>query len=179
MPDSRDDALDWAALLVHGLDGARSQSAGVKSNVEKRNPAETRRGAEANDISRFHAAIPDEDAALARLVERRWGKVLFCPHCESEDAYANFAVEPMSFICGGCFKPFNVRTGTVMEKSTLPLKKWLLAIYLIYAKSKVPSTGRIAKLVGVNRRTADYLKYRINGPMPYDGEWLVGCMDEE
>ncbi|MCY4266922.1 MAG: hypothetical protein OXC67_03420 [Flavobacteriaceae bacterium] len=42
----------------------------------------------------------------------------------------------MPYWCGACKKYFNIRTNTLMEYSRLPLRKWIIAMYLFQTKSK-------------------------------------------
>ena len=38
--------------------------------------------------------------------------------------------KPMPFICRGCKEYFSVRTGSALQDSRLPFRKWVFAIYL-------------------------------------------------
>jgi transposase-like protein len=40
------------------------------------------------------------------------------------------------FLCNDCRDKFTCRTGTVMERSHIPLHKWLLAIHLMASSKK-------------------------------------------
>ena len=74
----------------------------------------------------------NEAAAIAHLEKSRWEvSGANCPHCGS------FAVRKMEgttqagyWLCNDCRDKFTCRTGTVMERSHIPVHKWLLAIHL-------------------------------------------------
>ncbi|MFT4245844.1 MAG: IS1595 family transposase [Micrococcaceae bacterium] len=63
--------------------------------------------------------------------------------------------------CLECKKDFTVRTGTLLERSHVPLHKWLYAMCLFIANCKgIPST-LLAKQLGVTQKTAWYMLQRI------------------
>ncbi len=64
---------------------------------------------------------------------------------------------------------FSVRSGTCMEHSRLPMRKWVLAVFLIIGASKGMSSYRMARLVGVTQHTAWYLMHRIRAGFRLDG----------
>ena len=73
--------------------------------------------------------FPDEDAAHGWLAEQRWGKAgRHCPRCGSVETKPSKRL--YTFWCQDCKERFSVRTGTVLEESRLPLRKWVIAIYL-------------------------------------------------
>src|SRR5260363_171635 len=52
--------------------------------------------------------------------------------------------KPMPYRCKDCREHFGVRTGTVLSKSKLALRKWLMAIYLLHTARKGISSIQIA-----------------------------------
>jgi len=67
----------------------------------------------------------------------------------------------MPYRCKDCRKHFSVRTGTVLEESRLPLRKWLMAIYMMTtARKGIPST-QMAKELGITQKSAWFLAQRI------------------
>jgi len=40
------------------------------------------------------------------------------------------------FLCNDCRDKFTVRTGTVFERSHIPLHKWLMALHIMAASKK-------------------------------------------
>ena len=67
----------------------------------------------------------------------------------------------MAYRCKECRKHFNVRTGTVLAKSRLPLLKWLLAIYILTNARKCISISQMAHELSVTEKTACFLVQRI------------------
>lgn len=53
------------------------------------------------------------------------------------------------FLCNDCRDKFTCRTGTVMERSHVPLHKWLLATYLMATSEKGMSAKQMERMPGV------------------------------
>ncbi len=108
----------------------------------------------------------DEAKALAHIEASRWNGEPTCPHCGS------VAVRKMGgktqagmFLCNDCRDKFTVRTGTVMERSHVPLHKWLLATHLMAASKKGMSAKQMERMLGVTYKTAWFLCHRIREAM--------------
>ena len=80
----------------------------------------------------------------------------------------------MGFKCGGCKRSFSVRTGTPMEESRLPLRKWLLAIHYLTIARKGVSSIQLAKEIGCTQKTAWFLEHRIRAACAGGGGPLSG-----
>ena len=74
--------------------------------------------------------FPDEAAARAWFERHIWPDgERHCPHCGSTRTHeASGANSP--YRCSDCRGYFSVKTGTIMDNSRLPLRKWVFAIYL-------------------------------------------------
>ncbi len=67
----------------------------------------------------------------------------------------------MPYWCTDCRSYFSVRTGTVLERSKVPFRKWAYAIYILATSVKsVPST-RLAERIGVTQPTAWFMLHRL------------------
>ena len=69
------------------------------------------------------------------------------------------------FQCNGCREKFTARTGTVMERSHVPLNKWLLATHILAASKKGMSAAQMGRMIGVTYKTAWFLCHRIREAM--------------
>ncbi len=69
------------------------------------------------------------------------------------------------FQCNDCREKFTVRTGSIMERSHVPLHKWLLAFHLMAASKKGMSAKQMERMLGVTYRTAWFLCHRIREAM--------------
>jgi transposase-like protein/transposase len=130
----------------------------------------------------------DETKALQHLEDDRWpsGEVV-CPFCESTGVTRmGGKTQAGMFLCNVCRQKFTVRTGTVMERSHIPLHKWLLATHLMAASKKGMSAKQMERMLGVTYKTAWFLCHRIREAMdeannphdPLGGEGKVVESDE-
>ena len=119
------------------------------------------------------------DAKCRELLEKlRWPNGVACIRCgslsvsdiETRDQYD----------CNSCRYRFSVTAGTIMHDSHLPLRKWLIAIYLMCESKKGISALQLKRTIGVAYKTAWYLCHRIREAMgndPFDGPTLFGIVE--
>jgi transposase-like protein len=89
-----------------------------------------------------------------------------CPHCGSDRIRRmEGKTQAGMFLCNDCRDKFTVRTGTVMERSHVPLHKWLLATHLMAASKKGMSAKQMERMLGVTYKTAWFLCHRIREAM--------------
>jgi transposase-like protein len=128
----------------------------------------------------------DEAAAIAHVEASRWpdGGVT-CPHCGSVNVHRMAGkTQAGYFLCNDCRDKFTCRTGTVMERSHIPVHKWLLAIHLLSASKKGMSAHQLHRMLGVTYKSAWFLAHRIREAMrptsmtPMGGEGKVVEIDE-
>jgi transposase-like protein len=127
---------------------------------------------------RFH----DEDAARAHIEASRWPDgVVTCPHCGSLNVRRmGGKTQAGMFLCNDCRDKFTCRTGTVMERSHVPLHKWLLAIHLMASSKKGISAHQLMRNLGLGSyRTAWFLAHRIREAMGLTAEDASGPLGGE
>jgi transposase-like protein len=108
----------------------------------------------------------DEDKALAHLEANRWPNGATCPHCGSDRVRKmEGKTQAGMFLCNDCRDKFTVRTGSVMERSHVPLHKWLLATHIMAASKKGMSALQMSRMIGVTYKTAWFLCHRIREAM--------------
>ena len=94
----------------------------------------------------------DETKAREFLEASRWPDGVACPFCGQQDTahpLGGKSMGPGWFFCSGCRDKFTVRTGTVMERSHIPLHKWLMATHLIMASKKGMSALQLQRMLGL------------------------------
>src|SRR5689334_12711239 len=109
----------------------------------------------------------DEAKAEAHIFNSRWpdGEPV-CPHCGSVNCMVMGGQTQAGYwLCRDCRDKFTVRTGTVMERSHVPLHKWLLATHLMAASKKGMSALQLSRMLGVTYKTAWFLAHRIREAM--------------
>ena len=78
---------------------------------------------------------------------------------------------PGYYHCRECRKKFTVCTDTVMERSHIPLAKWLLRFRMIAASKKGMSAHQLGRMLGLQYKSAWFLEMRIREAMtPDEGE---------
>lgn len=103
--------------------------------------------------------IPDQEAARTYLENRLWPNGPRCPVCGTGDR-----VTPRKggfYRCNPCKEDFTVRTGTVMERSHIPLHKWVYAMYLVVTARKGISSMQLSKEIGVTQKSAWFMLHRL------------------
>ena len=108
----------------------------------------------------FLKQFPDESAARTYLENRRWPAGAVCPHCSNRERVQVRKVVGY-FRCLACKEDFTVRTGTIFERSHIPLDKWLYAMYLISTARKGISSLQISKELGITQKSAWFMLSRI------------------
>jgi transposase-like protein len=108
----------------------------------------------------------NEEAAIAHLEASRWPDQVNCPHCGSLNVHRMAGkTQAGYFLCNDCRDKFTCRTGTVMERSHIPVHKWLLAIHLLSASKKGMSAHQLHRMLGVTYKSAWFLAHRIREAM--------------
>ena len=67
----------------------------------------------------------------------------------------------MPYWCSDCKSYFSVRTGTSIEKSRLPLRKWVFAVYLYVTNLKGVSSMKLHRDLDVTQKTAWFMLHRL------------------
>ena len=71
------------------------------------------------------------------------------------------ATSGLPYYCPSCKRAFSVRIGTALERSKVPLRKWLFAIYLEMTSLKGVSSMKLHRDLKVTQKTAWFMLHRI------------------
>lgn len=122
-------------------------------------------------LKELSQAYGDETKARELLESWRWPHGPVCPHCQNagEKAISKLKAQATHqsrvrqgvYFCGACRRQFTVTVGTVLERSHVPLSKWLLALSLLCSSKKSLSANQIHRMIGVTYKTAWFLCHRI------------------
>ena len=105
--------------------------------------------------------ISDEEAARKWFESRIWPDGRTCPHCGGAETREVNEKNGMRYWCPECTGYFTVKTGTLMSKSPLSLRKWAVAIYLHLTSLKGVSSMKLHRDIKVTQKTAWFLLHRI------------------
>jgi len=119
--------------------------------------------------------FPDEPAARTYLEARRWPGGAVCPHCQ--EAKRITTRKNGFYRCNACKADFTVRTGTIFERSHIPLHKWLYAMYLLMTARKGISSLQLGKEIGVTQKSAWFVLHRIREACGNDLTVLSGIVE--
>jgi transposase-like protein len=107
----------------------------------------------------------DDDAAREHLEKVLWPDGPHCPRCGvTSDRITKLqgaSTRPGVYKCKDCRKPFTVTVATVMERSKIPLSKWVLAAQLMASSKKSMSAHQLHRMLGTNYETAWFLFHRL------------------
>ena len=109
----------------------------------------------------------DEAQATAHMQADRWPDAVNCPLCGSVNVHKmGGKTQAGMFLCNDCRDKFTVRTGTIFERSHIPLHKWLLATHLMAASKKGVSALQLQRMLGLGSyRSAWFMCHRIRESM--------------
>src|SRR5258707_42704 len=113
----------------------------------------------------------DADKAREYLEAQRWPDGPVCAHCGSLNATTlqGKAHRAGLYQCNDCREQFTVTLGTVMERSKIPLNKWLHAIHMMGASKKGVSAHQLHRMLGITYQSAWFLCHRIREAMREEG----------
>ena len=87
--------------------------------------------------------FPDEQTATVWFERHVWSDGRGCGHCGSIETRPVPNAKPMPYWCTDCRSYFSVRTGTILERSHVSLRKWAFAMYLELTSLKSISSMKL------------------------------------
>jgi transposase-like protein len=130
----------------------------------------------------------DDNAAREYLETVLWPQGPVCPRCgvmgDRITKMAGKSLRPGVYNCKDCRKPFSVTVGTVMERSHIPLSKWVLAARLMASSKKGKSAHQLHRDLNTSYEAAWFMFHRLReaaadpSPPPLGGENKVVEIDE-
>ena len=120
----------------------------------------------------------DEPAAWEYVEKLRWDGKPVCPRCGSTDV---LFLQPRTdtsrltktgktshrrvWKCSDCKRQFSVLIGTIFEGSKIPLRKWLMAIYLMCAGKNGCAALELQRDLEITYKSAWFMVHRIREAM--------------
>ena len=105
--------------------------------------------------------FPDEKSATKWFESILWPEGRCCGHCGAMNTKKVKSRKPMPYWCPDCRSYFSVRTGTTLQNSRLPLRKWAFAIYLYVTHLKSISSMKLHRDLDVTQKTAWFMLHRL------------------
>lgn len=117
----------------------------------------------------------DQETARVYLESRLWPNGCRCPVCGMGDRITTRAGG--YYRCNQCREDFTVRTGTIFERSHVPLHKWLHAMYLLLTARKGVSSMQLSKELSITQKTAWFVLHRLREACGSKLEKLRGIVE--
>ena len=122
--------------------------------------------------------FPDEESARKWFESICWPDERCCGHCGSLNTKDAPNHKTMPYWRRDCRYYFSVKTGTVLQRSKVPLRKWAIAIYLFVSNLKGISSMKLSREIGVTQKTAWYMLHRLREGWTVSGlEPLLGPVE--
>lgn len=129
----------------------------------------------------------NEARAREHLEALRWPNGPICHHCGvvgQATLMKGKTTRPGLYQCNACREPFSVTMGTVMERSHIPLNKWVAAFHLMAASKKGIAAHQLHRMLGITCKSAWFMAHRVReamrelDPPPLGGKDKVVEADE-
>jgi transposase-like protein len=119
--------------------------------------------------------FPDAESARKYLESHLWSNGVICPKCKDKKCIGTR--KGGYYRCNACKLDFTVRTGTIFERSHVPLHKWLYAMYLLVTARKGISSLQLAKEIGITQKSAWFVLQRLREACGDDLPLLRGIVE--
>ena len=119
--------------------------------------------------------FPDQESARVYFEAKRWPDGAICPACGETKRIGTR--KGGFYRCNACLLDFTVRTGTIFERSKIPLNKWLYAMYLLVTARKGISSMQLAKQIGVTQKSSWFMLQRLREACGNDPTELAGIVE--
>jgi transposase-like protein len=121
-------------------------------------------------LDEINHRFADDDTARQYIETILWPNGPVCPHCKNKDQDRIWKIKanPLKKIraglhrCAACNKEFTCTVGTIFEDSHIPLRKWLIAWYMVCSSKKGISSLQLQRNLDLGSyRTALFMTHRI------------------
>lgn len=119
--------------------------------------------------------FPDAESGRKYLEGRLWPDGAKCPTCKTGDRITDR--KDSYYRCNACKRDFTVRTGTIFERSHVPLHKWVYAMYLLVTARNGISSLQLSKEIGITQKSAWFVLQRLREVCGNDMTVLKGIVE--
>ena len=136
-----------------------------------------------------HDHFHNEEAAYSWVEAHVWPDGPVCPHCGETTRLSKMQGKSTRiglYKCYACRKPFNVKIGTIFEKSHVPMRIWLQAFHLLASSKKGISANQLHRTLKLSLKSAWFVGHRIREAMrsgslapPMGGDGSSGIVEAD
>ena len=119
-------------------------------------------------LDQLYEKFPTESVSRAWFEQVRWPNGRACPRCGNMETTEAKNGGTMPYHCSPCRRYFSVKTGTVMQSSKLPIRTWIIVMYLMSTSLKGVASMKLHRDLGITQKTAWMMAQKIR-----EG-WKVG-----
>jgi len=105
--------------------------------------------------------IVDAESARLYFEAARWPDGPICPTCGEARRIWSDKRRPGFYRCNRHIGVFTVRTGTIFERSKIPLHKWIHALDLCTTTNGKISSVWLSDQIGISQKSAWYMLKRL------------------
>jgi len=136
------------------------------------------------DITEFNHFFFQEATCCQYLEQIRWNSNPVCPHCgtakkpniiKSRSKIRNIS----TYRCTEweCNLPFTVLTGTIFERTRIPMRKWFHAAFELASDKNGMSSTELGRKINVSQKTAWFMNHRLRALMTPSPKILKGVIE--
>ena len=125
--------------------------------------------------SQLFKMFPDAESGRKYFEARLWPKGAQCPTCKASERVTSR--KGGYYRCNACKQDFTVRTGTIFERSHVPLHKWIYAMYLMTTACKGISSLQLSKQIGITQKSSWFVLQRLREACGTDSTMLKGIVE--
>jgi hypothetical protein len=118
---------------------------------------------ESLNLLEFQKRYDSEEACLEALFAMRWPRGFICKHCGHNDGYRLSARRTVQ--CASCRRQSSITSGTLFNRTKIPLRKWFWLIFLMSQDKGGISTVRAAELLGMHYTTVWTMMHKVREAM--------------
>lgn len=130
-------------------------------------------------IMEFAAKFHSNEICYQHLIENRWPEGFVCPKCNHKGGW--WLAKYHMFGCSLCHKQTSPLSGTLMNRSHLPVQLWFWAAYLVSTQITGISAVQLQRQLGLSKvDTAWFILHRLREGMVCDlREPLCGIIEAD
>ena len=128
-------------------------------------------------IKLLSVEFPDEQSAQDYFIKQRWGGSIRCPYSCPRPKIYRVSSPAQPYKCPVCRRRFSVKTGTIMEGSKVPVRTWLLVMWILGKSKKGVSSIQLAEMTGLTQKTVWYMCHRIRQACSDEPDQLEGAVE--
>lgn len=138
-------------------------------------------------LSELH--FHNEEAAYTWVEAHVWPNGPVCSHCGETKRVSKMQGKSTRiglYKCYACRQPFNVKIGTIFEKSHVPMRIWLQALHLLASAKNGISANELHRTLKLSLKSAWFVGHRIREAMrsgslapPMGGDGSSGVVEAD